>query len=99
MFTQHIFDENTNQEVSVLDKLISFYFAPDPQLKDGKKLDVVLGGYLNKIISYWLIKDPDYIMDYVTETSRRFELIDCMFSHLYLSNCVTDLIVRFCTIP
>jgi len=36
MFTQHIFDENTKDDLSVLDKLISFYFAPDPFTKGSK---------------------------------------------------------------
>jgi hypothetical protein len=31
MFTQHLFAESTNDEMSVLEKLISFYYAPEPK--------------------------------------------------------------------
>jgi len=102
MFVGHLLDENELQiggQLEVLNKILSFYLAPDPNLKKGSKpLNATLGGYLNKIISFWLIKRPQILLKYFTASSRRSLLIDSMFNHLYLSHCVTDLLVRLCTV-
>lgn len=50
----------------LMDKLISFYEAPDPHLKHKVRyLNPTLGGYLNKILSFWLIKRPEQFLNYV----------------------------------
>ena len=76
---------------------MSFYFLPDPQLTlDGKYLNQTLGGYLNKILSFWLMKRP---MDFLAYIIRKRDLVESLFNHLYLTQCVTDILVRLCTIP
>ena len=79
----------------ILDKLISFFDGPDACLKKKGFLNPTLGGYINKIISFWLIKRTDVFLSYLC---RRKNLIQQFFNHLYLTHCVTDLIVRLCTL-
>jgi hypothetical protein len=82
-----------------LDKLLSFYEAPNPIHKKGaKQLNPTLGGYLNKIISYWLLKMPQVLLLYLSDDDRRLKIVENMFNHFYLSHCVTDLLVRMLTI-
>lgn len=61
-------------------------------------LNQTLGGYLNKILSYWLLKMPQVLLLYLSDSERRCQLVETMFNHLYLSHCVTDLLVRFLTV-
>ena len=45
---------------------MSFFLAPDPQMKaDSKYLNPTLGGYLNKILSFWLMKRPEDFIAYI----------------------------------
>jgi hypothetical protein len=56
-----------------------------------------LGGYFNKIVSFWLIKEPQKMLEFVI--SQRSILSTIFETHLSgLSTFVTDLIVRFCTV-
>ena len=81
----------------MLDRLVSFFLAPDPQMKaDSKYLNPTLGGYLNKILSFWLMKRPE---DFIAYIIKKRDLIQSLFNHLYLTQCVTDLLVRLCAIP
>jgi hypothetical protein len=49
----------SGKNLEVIDKLNSFYLAPDPSFVKGSKyLNATLGGYLNKIFSFWLFKMP-----------------------------------------
>ena len=64
-------------ESKVLTKLFSFVTQAN-----GKKLNATLGGYFNKIISFWLIKHPDQILNFVIKQKN---IISSMFSHLYLT--------------
>ena len=59
-------------------------------------LNPTLGGYLNKILSFWLIKQPERFLQFVID-KRNF--IQSLFNHLYLTQCVIDLLVRLCTVP
>lgn len=84
--------------LTVIDKLLSFYLAPDPSIKKGvKPLNPTLGGYLNKILSYWLMKMPNVMLQYLSHEARMTQLVNSLFNHLYLGHCVTDLLVRLCT--
>lgn len=102
LFVNHLFDANelrAGKSLQVIDKLLSYFLAADPTYnKTAKHLNSTLGGYINKIISYWLKQKPEIILSYLAEANSRCDLIDSMFNHLYLSNCVTDLLVRFCTV-
>ena len=81
----------------LLDKLISFYEQPDPHLKQKVRyLNPTLGGYLNRVLSFWLIKRPEQFLRYVI---RKKDFVQSLFNHLYLTQCVTDLLVRLCTVP
>ena len=57
----------------LLDRLVSFFLAPDPQMKaDSKYLNPTLGGYLNKILSFWLMKRPE---DFIVHIIKKRDLI------------------------
>lgn len=85
----------TTQKFPLFDKLMSFFDGPDACLKKKGFLNPTLGGYINKIVSFWMIKRTDVFLDYLT---KRKNLVQQFFNHLYLTQCVTDLIVRLCTI-
>ena len=55
MFVSHLFDpeEIAANKMPIWDKIIGFF---QPSAK--KQLNETLGGYINKIISYWLVKRP-----------------------------------------
>lgn len=81
----------------LMDKFVSFYEQPDPHLKHQVRfLNPTLGGYLNKIFSFWLIKRPETFLKYVI---AKKDFVQNLFNHLYLTQCVTDLLSRLCTVP
>ena len=48
-----------SEHLVILDKLVSYFIAPDPRTKpDSKRLNPTLGGYINRILSFWLIDLP-----------------------------------------
>lgn len=56
--SKHITDiifNNQNGDTRILDKLFSYIHRAAGQ--DDDYLNPTLGGYLNKIVSFWLIKD------------------------------------------
>lgn len=53
---------------------------------------------MHKIISYWLLKKPSIILNYLLEPKRKLFFVEAMFNHLYLASCITDLAVRLCTV-
>jgi hypothetical protein len=68
-----------SDNTTVLDKLFS-YIQTSPE--NGKKLNPTLGGYLNKIVSFWLIKETEPTLNYII---RNRTIIDSLFNHLYLT--------------
>ena len=49
--------KSQNNDYVLLDKIISFYKTPDPQMNsESKFLNPTLGGYINKIVSFWMTK-------------------------------------------
>ena len=46
-------------------------------------------------MSFWLIKCPDKVLTFATK-QRSF--ISNFFNHLYLTSCITDLLIRFCSV-
>lgn len=56
-----------------------------------------LGGYFNKVVSFWLIKETEKVLDFII---KQRNIIQCMFeSELWgLTNCITDILVRICTV-
>ena len=45
-------------------------------------LNPTLGGYLNKILSYWLIKRPEKFLAFVISKK---DFVQSLFNHLYLT--------------
>lgn len=89
--------ESQESHLPLLDKIVSFFIAPNPRLKPGSKhLNATLGGYLNRILTFWLMKRPDAFLAYIV---KKRDLIQNLFNHLYLTKCVTDFLVRLCTVP
>ncbi|CDW80337.1 UNKNOWN [Stylonychia lemnae] len=80
------------ENTEILDKLFSFIRTPS---NNGRRLNPTLGGYLNKIVSFWLIRDSELILRYII---KNISIIESLFSHLYLTQCVTDILVRLCTV-
>jgi len=75
----------------VLSKLLSF-IGNQPKTA---VLNSTLGGYFNKIFSFWLLKRPAKMLEFLLGQKAQ---ISSFFNHLYLSHCVTDLLVRICTV-
>lgn len=48
---------------------------------------------------FWLLKEPDQVLSFFSDPKRQAKIMDAMFTHIYLSHCVTDLLVRLCTVP
>jgi len=46
------------------------------------KLNPTLGGYLNKIVSFWLIRDTEPILNYILKSRT---IVESLFNHLYLT--------------
>eukprot|EP00347_Sterkiella_histriomuscorum_P003094 403365611 len=82
-----------NQDTKILDKLFSYIQQP---VNPNQQLNSTLGGYLNKIVSFWLIKDTQNILAYIIK--NKTAIINSLFNHMYLTQCVTDLLVRICTV-
>ena len=57
IFYHHIFnaEEIAANHMPVLDKILSFF---EKSTEENQKLNHTLGGYINKILSYWLLKEP-----------------------------------------
>jgi hypothetical protein len=82
-------------KLPIFDKLISFFGSTDEDVALKKNLNQTLGGYINKVMSFWLIKRTEEFLSYLC-VQKNF--VKQMFNHLYLTHCVTDLIVRLCTV-
>jgi hypothetical protein len=61
-----------------------------------KPLNSTLGGYLNKIVSFWLIRETQNILHYIIK--NKTAIVNGLYNHIYLSQCITDLLVRICTV-
>ena len=80
----------------LLDRIVSFYTMPDPQLHHNARfLNPTLGGYVNKILTFWLARRPKDLVRYII---KKRDLVQSIFNHLYLTDCVTDLLVNLCTL-
>ena len=92
----HIKNSIFSDNYAILEKLFTF-ITGNNFVHGGTTINHTLGGYFNKIVSFWLIKEPQRMLDFVM--SQR-QIISSMFeTHLFgLSSCMTDLIVRFCTV-
>lgn len=55
-----------NQEYPVLAKILSFFNKP-AHWYESKQLNVTLGGYVSKILSFWLIKRPAVILIFLEQ--------------------------------
>ena len=85
-----------SSESVLFDRIVSFYMKPDPQLNPNAKfLNPTLGGYINKILRFWLSKRP---VDFIRYIIKKRDLVQAIFNHLYLTDCVTDLLVNLCTV-
>lgn len=89
----------------ILDRLFSFITQPPGQQKPGTpqllpmtQLNHTLGGYFNKIVSFWLIKETQNMLMYICR--ERHVLIPSFFdSQLWgHTSSITDLVVRICTV-
>ena len=59
-------------------------------------MNPTLGGYLNKIFQFLLNNYPEEFLKYMVDKQN---FIESLFNHLYLSTCLTDIVVVICTIP
>jgi hypothetical protein len=70
---KHIFPDDGTY--LVWDKILTFFSTPDPYKKGGSHLSSTLGGYINKIFSFWLIKAPGKFLTYLNKPSRKYKII------------------------
>ena len=83
----------------VLDRLFTLVTCPEQQ-KAGRltgSINQTLAGYFNKIVSFWLIKEPQRLLAFVISSK---EIVSSMFEHHMwgLTSSITDLLIRFCTV-
>lgn len=79
----------------VLTKMFSFFRSEDMQGSSKRGLNITLGGYINKVASYWLIKEPQVVLHFII---RQNTIVSGLFNNLYLTHCVTDILIRLCTV-
>ena len=58
-------------------------------------MNATLGGYFNKVVSFWLMKAPEAMLTFIAEQNN---FVGLLFDHVYLTDCVTDLLVRLCAV-
>jgi|LauGreDrversion4_2_1035121.scaffolds.fasta_scaffold161342_1 hypothetical protein len=92
-----LFEESGNR---VFERLFSIVTSPEQQSKallPPSCINQTLAGYFNKIVSFWLIKEPAKVLSFVI---GKKDIISSMFEHHLwgLTSSVTDLLVRFCTV-
>jgi hypothetical protein len=95
-----LFPDVPESDYRLLQKLFSFItnpHLPSTRSAASNTLNHTLGGYFNKIVSFWLIKETRKMLEFLI--NQRFIIATMFETHLFgLSSCVTDLIVRFCTV-
>lgn len=67
-----IFEDDSQQ---ILSKLFSF-------LEGAKNLNYTLGGYFNKIVSFFLLKETDRMIAFVIQEKN---IVQLLYNHLYLT--------------
>lgn len=65
------------------------------QVSDEYSLNPTLCGYFNKIVSYFLIKAPNQMIDYFAEDTDRYMNI---VKHIYLNTAMVDVVIRICAV-
>lgn len=74
----------------VLSKLMEFVSVPEEV-----QLNSTLCGYYNKVLSFWLIKKPGKVIEFLSKNSNLlFDLVD----HIYLNSSIIDIIIRICCV-
>jgi hypothetical protein len=97
-----LFPDEPEPDYRLLSRLFSFITSPHMPVHATRSaasntLNHTLGGYFNKIVSFWLIKETRKMLEFLM--NQRFIVATMFETHLFgLSSCVTDLIVRFCTV-
>ena len=68
-----------------------------PSLVPLTHLNQTLGGYFNKIVSFWLIKETEKMLNYII---KQRGIVQNLFEHHLwgLTSSITDIIVRLCTV-
>jgi len=79
----------------VLGKLFAFVTIHSKEHEVLRKLNPTLGGYVNKVLSLWMLKRPDEMASFFCEQKAR---VLSVTRHLYLGSCMSDLLVRICSI-
>jgi hypothetical protein len=63
----------------IIQKLIAF-FTNEEGVK--KELNPTLGGYVNKVMSFWLLKAPEETLSMII--SNKSKVLSSLFRHLYM---------------
>ena len=83
-----VFPQNVNHDV--LEALMRFV-----EVSDELSLNPTLCGYFNKIISFFLIKAPNQMVDYLSADTDRYMNI---VKHIYLNTTMVDVVIRICAV-
>jgi hypothetical protein len=79
-----------DSDFKVLGQLFTFVEVPEEI-----QLNSTLCGYFNKIISFWLIKKPELMIDYFGNNPQH---MTNLLEHIYLNSSIIDLVIRICCI-
>jgi hypothetical protein len=74
----------------MLSKLMKFATVPEEV-----QLNSTLCGYFNKVLSFWLIKKPGKITEFLNKNSH---LMSDLVDHIYLNSSIIDIIIRICCV-
>ena len=77
-------------EFKVLNQIFTFVEVPEEM-----QLNSTLCGYFNKIISFWMIKKPEQMIEYFTNNPSS---VNNLLEHIYLNSSIIDLVIRICCI-
>ena len=75
-------------------RLLNHLFAFVTEASKERKLNFTLGGYFNKVVSFFLIHRPNEMLAYFAQNQQPLE---SLLNHLYLAEPISDLIVRIIT--
>ena len=77
-------------EKRLLGALFSFILVPEEV-----QLNSTLCGYFNKILSFWLLKKPLQVTEYLY---NNMAIISSLIDHVYLNSSMNDIVIRICCV-
>jgi len=89
VLTNYLFPDDGSR--LVWNKILTFF--------DTQNTNEKMGWRINKILLFWLEKETGEFLTYLSETSRRENLIQNLLDSLRLGQCVVEILVGLCSVP